>query len=250
MKNQGGGASPRTPSPPPQTKVTIAGKNEIYNRENLVRPFLGHQVLGPNPPPPPAQKEALPAPPTPDRPARLPRQINAVAGSGDCTEVDAKVLKACLKPLLELLKYPQTADCALATLDHGRLDLFLQVHVPAESGLYLMGAEVCKALAARSTLRLDPRDRSPAVVVECVRHRLRSSSVLSSSSRSASTSIDTSHDLSTSVYESLSSDSSVPSSPFDIARLTLSFDADPDADTEDLFSLASDGPASPFNHSL
>ena len=62
IKNQGGGdPSPQTPSPspPPQTKVTIAGKNEIYNRENLVRPFLVHQVLGPKPPPPlppPAQK--------------------------------------------------------------------------------------------------------------------------------------------------------------------------------------------------
>ena len=60
IKNQGGGASPQTPSAPPQTKVTIVGKNEIYNRENLVRPFLVHQVLGPKPPPPlppPAQKK-------------------------------------------------------------------------------------------------------------------------------------------------------------------------------------------------
>ena len=32
--------------------MTIAGKNDIYNRENLVRPFLVHQVLGPKPPPP------------------------------------------------------------------------------------------------------------------------------------------------------------------------------------------------------
>ena len=61
IKTQGGGdPSPKTPSPPPQTKVTIVGKNEIYNRENLVRPFLVHQVLGPKPPPPlppPAQKK-------------------------------------------------------------------------------------------------------------------------------------------------------------------------------------------------
>ena len=61
IKNQGGGdPSPKTPSPPPQTKVTIVGKNEIYNRKNLVRPFLVHQVLGPKPPPPlppPAQKK-------------------------------------------------------------------------------------------------------------------------------------------------------------------------------------------------
>ena len=63
IKNQGGGdPSPKTPSPPPQTKVTIVGKNEIYSRENLVRPFLVHQVLGPKPPPPlppPCSKEAL-----------------------------------------------------------------------------------------------------------------------------------------------------------------------------------------------
>ena len=53
IKNQGGGdPSPKTPSSPPQTKVTIVGKNEICNRENLVRPFLVHQVLGPKPPPP------------------------------------------------------------------------------------------------------------------------------------------------------------------------------------------------------
>ena len=68
IKNQGGGASPKTPSPPPQTKVTIVGKNEIYNRENVVRPFLVHQVLGPKPPPPlppsppPAQKKPPPPP--------------------------------------------------------------------------------------------------------------------------------------------------------------------------------------------
>ena len=43
--------------------MTIGGKNEIYNRENLVRPFLLHHVLGrkapPPPPPPPCSKEAL-----------------------------------------------------------------------------------------------------------------------------------------------------------------------------------------------
>ena len=63
IKNQGGGdPSPKTPSPPPQTKVTIVGKNEIHNRENLVRSLLVHQVLGPKPPPPPpppCSKEAL-----------------------------------------------------------------------------------------------------------------------------------------------------------------------------------------------
>ena len=50
------------PSPPPQTKVTIAGKNEIYKRENVVGPFLVHKLLGPNPPPPLAQKTPCPLP--------------------------------------------------------------------------------------------------------------------------------------------------------------------------------------------
>ena len=31
--------------------MTIAGKNEIHHRENLVRPFLVHTLLGANPPP-------------------------------------------------------------------------------------------------------------------------------------------------------------------------------------------------------
>ena len=30
--------------------MTIAGKNEIYHRENLVGPFLVHKILGPRPP--------------------------------------------------------------------------------------------------------------------------------------------------------------------------------------------------------
>ena len=44
--------------------ITV-GKNETYNRENLVRPFLVHQILGPKPPPPlppPAQKKPCLAP--------------------------------------------------------------------------------------------------------------------------------------------------------------------------------------------
>ena len=53
IKTQGGGGgSPKTPCPPPQTKGTIVGKNEIYTRENLVRPFLVHQVWIQNPLPP------------------------------------------------------------------------------------------------------------------------------------------------------------------------------------------------------
>ena len=43
------GGAPLNPLPP-QTKVTIVGKNEIYNWENLVGPFLVRKLLGPRPP--------------------------------------------------------------------------------------------------------------------------------------------------------------------------------------------------------
>ena len=35
------------------TKVITVGKNELYNRDNLVGPFLVHKLLGPRPPPSP-----------------------------------------------------------------------------------------------------------------------------------------------------------------------------------------------------
>ena len=35
------------PPPPPQTKGTIAGQNEVYNREDLAGPLLVHTLLGP-----------------------------------------------------------------------------------------------------------------------------------------------------------------------------------------------------------
>ena len=47
----GGGGIPPSLDPPPPTKVTVVGKNEIYNRQNLVGPFLVHKFLGPDPPP-------------------------------------------------------------------------------------------------------------------------------------------------------------------------------------------------------
>ena len=57
--SRGRDPSPQTASPPPQTKVTIVGKNEIYKRENLVGLFLVQKLLGPRPPPP-RSKDALP----------------------------------------------------------------------------------------------------------------------------------------------------------------------------------------------
>ena len=41
----GGGGQSLTP-PPPQTKVTIVGNNEVYNRENLVGADSIRQLLG------------------------------------------------------------------------------------------------------------------------------------------------------------------------------------------------------------
>ena len=38
--------------PTPPNKVTIAGKNETDHRENLVRLFVVHKLLGPKPPSP------------------------------------------------------------------------------------------------------------------------------------------------------------------------------------------------------
>ena len=40
----------RSPPPPPWTKVTIAGKTEIYRRENLAGPFLVNTLFVPDPP--------------------------------------------------------------------------------------------------------------------------------------------------------------------------------------------------------
>ena len=44
------GGSPKTLSPPPQTKEAIMRKSELYHRENLVGPVLIHKLLGPKPP--------------------------------------------------------------------------------------------------------------------------------------------------------------------------------------------------------
>ena len=48
---------PHTIGGAPQTKVTTVGKNEIYNRENLVGPFLVHKIWVPDPPPPSPQPQ-------------------------------------------------------------------------------------------------------------------------------------------------------------------------------------------------
>ena len=62
---EGGTPCPRPP--PPQTKVTIVRKNDIYKRENLVGPFLGHKLWGTKPSPP-----LPPFPPLKRRPAPPP----------------------------------------------------------------------------------------------------------------------------------------------------------------------------------
>ena len=53
----GGGGVPWTPLPPPD-QSDHSGKNETYHQENLVGPFLIHNLLGPRPPLPPCQPPA------------------------------------------------------------------------------------------------------------------------------------------------------------------------------------------------
>ena len=48
------------PPPPQQTEGTIAGQNEVYNREDLAGPLLVHTLLG-LPPPPPLQPPPSPS---------------------------------------------------------------------------------------------------------------------------------------------------------------------------------------------
>ena len=36
-------------TPSPHTEVTIVGKNELYNRRNLVGPFVVHNIFRPRP---------------------------------------------------------------------------------------------------------------------------------------------------------------------------------------------------------
>ena len=201
-----------------------------------------------------------PPPPTPNpqphNPPTRHQVVNTVSSGEGCTDFDSKMLKLCFKIMHELVRHPRTAEYAISGLDINLLDVYLQTYVPSNSGLALMGTEVCKALANKGRQALEAKskerkDRPSTVVVECVKERgstVRSSSALSNSSsqrsRSASfthdTSVDTSHDLSTATaYESLSSDSSVPSSPFDLAHLTMSFDNDTDC-SEGVFSSCSD----------
>ena len=49
----GGGGPPPPGPPPPPDQRDHSGKNKIYERENLVGPFLVHKLLGPIPPSPP-----------------------------------------------------------------------------------------------------------------------------------------------------------------------------------------------------
>ena len=50
------------PPPTPKTKVTIVGKNQIYDWENLIGPFLVCKLLGPRPRPSLSSNASLGAP--------------------------------------------------------------------------------------------------------------------------------------------------------------------------------------------
>ena len=68
IKNQGGGGGfPKTPSPPPQTKVTIAGKNGKLQpgksgQAIFGTPSFGSKTPSPLPPPPPLKRSPAPSP--------------------------------------------------------------------------------------------------------------------------------------------------------------------------------------------
>ena len=51
------------PPPPPQDQRDRRGKNELYNREHLIPPFLVHRLLGPRLPTPPPPLLILPCHP-------------------------------------------------------------------------------------------------------------------------------------------------------------------------------------------
>ena len=70
-------AARRRVIPPSQTKVTIVGKNEIYDWENLVGPFLVHKLLGSRPPLRP------PSPPVTHSPGCSPSAGRRISETGE-----------------------------------------------------------------------------------------------------------------------------------------------------------------------
>ena len=92
IKNQGGGGSPKTPSPPPWTKVTIVGKNEIYKGKSGQATF-GTPNFGSNPPPPLLKRS--PAPPIFSFLGLFPPQM--VHWNGPCMNFELSPLWALLR---------------------------------------------------------------------------------------------------------------------------------------------------------
>ena len=146
--------------------------------------------------------------------------ITHVVASDECTDWDLKVLKLCLKLLLDFSKHGFGARAAASrVVDLQRIEAYASVHLPSSSGVASSALDLCKMLQLPG-----PGEDAESVRVESV----RSSSVLSDEYHSiADTSVDTTtHDSQdTTTFESLSSHSS-DCAAVAVAHLTLAFEDD------------------------
>jgi hypothetical protein len=157
--------------------------------------------------------------------------INTLTKTEECTEIDVKVLKACFRMLHEAIKAGVALAPAAEVLHIKRLDQYVAAHVPSGSGVHTMGTEISRAFTS-SSLRRTPAHPAATIVVEYAKGRgnptLRSPPTLSNTSNDDPNKDSTQDSdmctFDTTSYESLSSASSVPSSPTVLAQLQLSFD--------------------------
>ena len=105
------GYPPPPGPPPPKTKVTITGKHKIYHSENLIGPFLVHQLLdasphpapllSPNTPPPLPPPTSPPPPPAEEEGKEKRAQIIVVVRSPCRENYPADAHPSLLKSVLE-----------------------------------------------------------------------------------------------------------------------------------------------------
>ena len=146
--------------------------------------------------------------------------VTHVVATDECTDWDLKVLKLCLKLLLDFSKHGLGARAAASrVVDLHRIETYTSLHLPSSSGVASSAMDLCKMLQLPG-----PGEDAESVRVESV----RSSSVLSDEYHSiADTSVDTTtHDSQdTTTFESLSSHSS-DCAAVAVAHLTLAFEDD------------------------
>ena len=146
--------------------------------------------------------------------------VTHVVATDECTDWDVKVLKLCLKLLLDFSKHGLGVRAAASrVVDLHRIETYTSVHLPPSSGVAILAMDLCRMLQLPG-----PGEDAESVRAESV----RSSSVLSDEYHSiADTSVDTTtHDSQdTTTFESLSSHSS-DCAAVAVAHLTLSFEDD------------------------